>query len=132
MRRALESQSMVSGVEEATLLLWTAASVIAFSLLPFAAREAEIAEQRGDHQERDHRDRDRRTLAEFAAGDAALERQRRQQMGGVDRSAAGDGVAQLEVGEGEDNRERHHDREDRQHHRKRDETKTLPHVRTAQ
>src|SRR3954471_22964134 len=102
MRRALESQSMVSGVEEATLLCWIAVSVIAFSLLPFAAREAEIGKQRGDHQERDHRHRDRRALAEFAAGDAALERQRRQQMRGVDRSAAGDGIDQLEIGESED------------------------------
>src|ERR1700738_3934286 len=108
---------MVSGVALATLLDFAdcaRASVIALSLLPFAAGKAEIAEQRRKYQERDHRDRDRGTLAEFAAGDAALERQRRQQMGGVDRSAAGDGVDQLEVSEGEDDRERHHDREYRQ------------------
>src|ERR1700712_4486256 len=104
MRRALESQSMVSGVEEATLLCRIAASVIAFSLLPLAARQAEIAEQRGDHQERDHRARDSGALAELAAGDAALERQCRQQMRGIDRPAAGDGVDQLEIGEGEDDR----------------------------
>src|ERR1700712_3761129 len=98
MRRAFESHAMVSGVEEATLLVGCAtASVIAFSLLPFAARETEIAEQRCYHQERDHRYRDRRALAEFAAGDAALERQGRQQVGGVDRPASRNGVDQLEV-----------------------------------
>src|ERR1044072_6076519 len=98
MRRPLESQSMVSGVEEATLLLRSAfagaraASVIALSLLPFAARQAEVAEQRRHHQERNHRDRDGGALAEFAAGDAALERQGRQQMGGIDRPARGGGA----------------------------------------
>src|SRR5258708_7917274 len=113
MRRAFESQSMVSGVEEATLLLrsafaaCTTVSVIGLSLLPFAAREAEVAEQRGEYEKRDHRDRDRSALAQLAAGDAALERQRRQQMGRVDRPAAGDGVDQLEIGEGEDDRKRH-------------------------
>src|SRR3954464_3226100 len=98
MRRARESHSIVSGVEEATLLCWTAASVIALSLLPFAARQAEIGKQRGDHQEGDHRHRDRRALAELAAGDAALKRQRRQKMRGVDRSAPGNGVDQLKIG----------------------------------
>src|ERR1700694_6041700 len=126
---------MVSGVELATLLDFAdgaRASVITLSLLPFAAGEAEVAEERRKKQERDQRDRNRRTLAEFAAGDAALERQRRQQMGGVDRSAAGDGIDQLEVGKGEDDRERHHDRQDRQHHRKRDVTKALPGRRAVQ
>ena len=71
---------MVSGVALATLGLPLAtASVIGFSLLPFAAREAEVAEQRREHEERDHRYCDCRTLAEFAAGDAALERERREQ-----------------------------------------------------
>src|SRR5665811_2159090 len=133
-RRARESHAIVSGVELTRWLLRPApagglrasTSVIAVSLLPFAAGEAEIAEQRREGEERDHRDRDRRALAEFAAGNAALERQRRQQVGGVDRSAAGDGVDQLEVGEGEDDRERHHDREYRQHHRKGDEAEALP------
>src|SRR5687768_1442020 len=111
---------MVSGVELTTLLDFgdgAAVSVIALSLLPFAAGKAEIAEQRREYEERNHRYRDRGALAEFAAGDAALERQRRQQMGGVDGAAAGDGVDQLEVGESEDDRERHHDRQDRHHHR---------------
>src|SRR6185369_9944320 len=96
-RRARESHAIVSGVALATLLLpgEAATSVIGFSLLPFAARETEIAEQRREHQERDHRHRDRRTLAEFAAGDAALERQCCQQVRRVDRPAAGDGVNQL-------------------------------------
>src|SRR3954470_19306958 len=102
---------MVSGVALATLLLpgEAATSVIGFSLLPFAAGEAEVAEQRREHEERDHRHCDCRTLAEFAAGDAALEGERCEQMRGVDRPAARNGVNQLEVGEGEDDRERHHD-----------------------
>ncbi|GCC49530.1 hypothetical protein chiPu_0033859, partial [Chiloscyllium punctatum] len=83
-------------------------------------------EQRREHQERDHRDRDRGALAELAAGDAALERQCREQMGRVDRAAAGDGVDQLEVGEGEDDRECHHDRQDRHHHRESDVAEALP------
>ncbi|MFX9638803.1 hypothetical protein ABTO85_20095, partial [Acinetobacter baumannii] len=41
------------------------------SLLPFAAREAEVAEQCREHQERDHRHGDRGALAKLAAGDAA-------------------------------------------------------------
>src|SRR6195952_2874151 len=94
-RRARESHSMFSGVELATLLDFggcATASVIRLSLLPFAAGKAEVTEQRGEHQERDHRARDRRTLAEFAAGDAALKRQCCEQMRGIDRPAAGDGV----------------------------------------
>src|SRR5215468_6737684 len=99
---------MVSGVALATLLLpgEAATSVIGFSLLPFAAREAEVAEQRREHEEGDHRHRDRRAFAKLAAGNAALERECCQEVGGVDRAAAGDGVDQLEVGEGEDDRER--------------------------
>src|SRR3954447_8885520 len=106
MRRARESHAIVSGVALATLL-WpgeAATSVIGFSLLPFAAREAEVAEQRREHEERDHRHGNRRAFAELATGDAALERQRCQQMRRIHRAAAGDGVDQLEVGEGEDDR----------------------------
>src|SRR4051812_14140208 len=127
MRRARESHAIVSGVAEATLpLAGSAVSVIGLSLLPFAPREAEVGEQRRKHQERDHRYRDRRALAELAAGNAALERQRREQMRGVDRATAGDGVDQLEIGEGEDDGERHYDGEDRQHHRKGDVAEALP------
>src|SRR5436309_15723293 len=112
---------MVSGVALPTLVdCWATASVIGFSLLPFAAREAEVAEQCREHEERDHRYRDRRTLAELAAGDAALERERCEQMRGVDRPAAGDGVDELEIGAREDDRERHDDRENRQNHREGD------------
>ncbi len=124
MRRAPESHDIVSGAARATFE--AATSVIGFSLLPFAPREAEIAEQGREHQERDHRDRDRRTLAELAAGDPALERQGREQVGRVDRATAGDGVDQLEIGESEDDRERHHDRQDRHHHREGDVAKALP------
>src|SRR5947208_13937069 len=98
---------MVSGVALPTLVdCWATASVIGFSLLPFTAREAEVAEQCREHQERDHRPRDRRTFAELAASDAALERERRQEMRGVDRPAARDGVDELEIGKGEDDRKR--------------------------
>src|SRR5437588_4570587 len=122
---------MVSGVALPTLVYWAAASVIGFTLLPFAAREAEVAEQCREHEERDHRHRDRRTLAELAAGDAALEGQRCQQMGRVHRTAAGNGVDELEVSEGEDDRECHDDGEDRHHHREGDVTKSLPGSRTV-
>src|SRR3954470_23114075 len=99
---------MVSGVAEATLLpAGSAVSVIGLSLLPFAPRQAEVRKQRREYQKRDHRHRDRRALAEFAAGDAALERQRRQQMRGIDRAAAGYRIDQLEIREGEDDGERH-------------------------
>src|SRR3954452_22481606 len=101
MRRARESHAMVSGVAEATLLpAGSAVSVIGLSLLPFPPRQAKVRKQRREYQKRDHRHRDRRTLAELAAGDAALERQGCQQMRGIDRPAAGDGIDQLEVGEG--------------------------------
>src|SRR6202165_4732597 len=126
---------MLAGVELAALPGFAdgaRASVITLSLLPFAAGEAEVAEQCREYEERDHRDRDRRALAEFAAGNAALERQGRQQVGGVDRSAAGDGVDQLEVGEGEDDRERHHDRQNRQHHREGDVAEALPRASTVE
>src|SRR3954463_3097696 len=110
MRRALLSQAMVSGCAVAALLAAaagsaSAASVIAFSLLPLAPRQAEVAEQRGEDEERNHRDGDGRTFAQLPAGDAALEGERRQQVRGVHRPAAGDGIDQLEVGEGEDDAE---------------------------
>src|SRR3954447_6150200 len=99
MRRARESHAMVSGVAEATLpLAGSAVSVIGLALLPFAPRQAKVREQRREHEERDHRHRDRRALAELAARNAALERQRREQMRGVDRAAAGDRIDQLEIG----------------------------------
>src|SRR5690606_21731519 len=68
----------------------------------------------GHHQERHHGNRDGRAFAQHAAVDAALEGQRGHQMGGVIGAAAGDRVDQLEVGEGEENREGQHDAEDRQ------------------
>src|SRR3954453_14818041 len=99
---------MVSGTAFASATAGCATvSVIALSLLPFAARQAEIREQRREHQERDHRNRDRRTLAELATGNAALEGQRGQQMRRVAGTATGDGVDQLEISEGEDDREGH-------------------------
>src|SRR4029078_1226314 len=128
-RRARESHSMVSGVELATLLDFaepTSASVIALSLLPFAPGETEITEQGREHEERNHGDCDSRALAELAAGDAALECQCREQMGRVDRTAARDGIDELEISESEDDRKSHHDCQDRQHHRQGDVAKALP------
>src|SRR5690348_644456 len=105
-RRVRLSQAIWSGWTAALDGAWAAvASVIGLSLLPLAARQREITEQRRHHQERDHRHGDRRALAQLAAGDAALEGECRHEVGGVQRAAAGDGVDQLEVGEGEDDRE---------------------------
>src|SRR3954467_11664626 len=111
---------MVSGGVVATAAGWAAVSVIALSLLPFAARQAEIREQRREHEERDHRHRDRRALAELAAGNAALEGWGGQERGRVARTATGDGVDGLEVGESEDDREGHDDGEERHQHREGD------------
>src|SRR6266852_6586717 len=96
-RRARESQCIASGAALALLTDRATASVIGLSLLPFAPGEAEIGKQRRKHQERNHRDRDRGAFAELATGDAALEGQRREQMGGVNRSAAGDRIDELEI-----------------------------------
>src|SRR5262245_32371627 len=92
-RRALLSQAMASGgaVAEVGVSAAAAVSVITLSLLPLAPRQREVAEQRRDDEERHHGDGDRRALAELTAGDAALEGERRQQMGGVHRAAARDG-----------------------------------------
>ena len=127
-RRARLSHAIASGATVAALpgLRRRVGVSHCLSLLPLAPRQREIAEQRREHEERDHRDRDRRALAQLAAGDAALEGERRQQVGRVHRPAAGDGVDELEVGEGEDDREGHHDREDRQQQREGDEAEALP------
>ena len=96
------------------------------ALLPGAPLQAEVAEQDRRQQERDHRGRDRRALAERAAGDRALERQRRHEVRGVERAAARQHVDQLEIGEGEQHRERHHHRDDRREQRQRHEAEALP------
>ena len=91
-----------------------------------AALQAEEAEEDGGEQEGDHRHRDRRPLAELAAGDGALEGERRHQVGGVHRAAAGQHVDELEVGEGEEHREGHHHRDDRREQRQGDPPEALP------
>src|ERR1039457_3353383 len=68
------------------------ASVLFGSLLPLAARQREVAEQRREHLERDHRNGYRRAFAEVGPGDAALEGEGGHQMRRVDRPAAGNGV----------------------------------------
>src|SRR5215470_8752920 len=98
---------MISGAWKAVLTpARIGVSVIALPLLPFAPREREIAEECREHQERDHRHRNGGALAEHAAGDAALERERRHHVRRVDRPAPGDGVDELEFTECEDDGER--------------------------
>src|SRR5262249_61230256 len=57
-------------------------SVIAFSVLPFAALQSEPRDQDGGEQERNHGGSDGRALAEIAAADGALGAERRHQMRG--------------------------------------------------
>ena len=113
----------------------TAASAAAHlsrpALLPGAPLQAEVAEHDAGEQERHHRDRDRRALAERAAVDRALERERRHQVRRVERAAARDDVDQLEVGEREEHRERHHDGDDRRQQRQRDVAELLPRRRAV-
>src|SRR6516162_1440314 len=58
-------------------------SVIALSVLPFAALQSEPRDQDGGEQERNHGGGDGRALAEIAAADGALVAERRHQMRGV-------------------------------------------------
>src|SRR5947209_13457524 len=73
---------------------------------------AQIAELDPDDDEehREHEERDRRALSEEARGYADLIGVRRQEMGGVRGTSAGQDVDQLEVGEGLDDRENDQDR----------------------
>src|SRR5208337_1388561 len=93
-----------------TALGWAslaARSVTALSMLPLAALQPEPGHHDSCEQERDHRGRDCRALAEHAAEDGALIRERRHQVGCIDRPAARHGPDQLEIGEGEEDRKRH-------------------------
>src|SRR5207245_11186558 len=58
-----------------------------------------------DEEHREHEERDRRALAEEARGYADLIGVRRQEMGGVRGTSAGQDVDQLKVGERLDDRE---------------------------
>ena len=68
----------------------------------------------------------------MAAGDRALERQRRHQMRRVDRAPARQRVDELEVGEGHQHRKGHHHRDDRRQQRQRDKAEPLPGSRAVE
>src|SRR5450755_371012 len=76
-------------------------SVIALTLLPLPALQAKPRKKNSGEQKRDHRGRDRGPFAELATQNRALIRQRRHQLRGVDRAAAGQHPDQLKVREGE-------------------------------
>src|SRR5579872_2992058 len=76
-------------------------SVIVLSLLPLAPLQTEPGHHDRGQEERDHGARDRSTFAELTCDDCTLIRQRRHQMGGVDRAATYHRPDQLEVCEGE-------------------------------
>ena len=127
MRRARLSQERSCGPSDSVTAAGSMVVTVSVGpLLPLAPREGEVAEQRCEDQERDHRHRDRRAFAELRAGDGALEGQRCHEVGGVDRPAAGDGVDELEVGEGEQHREGHDDRQDRHEQGRGDVAEFLP------
>src|SRR6187551_1949198 len=83
------------------LICWVGRSIIVLTLLPLAALQSKPGNHDRGEQEWDHRTRYRRPLAELSRDDGALIRQRRHQMGGIDRPAARHRPGQLEVGEGE-------------------------------
>src|SRR5215510_12217908 len=83
-------------------------SVIALSVLPFSPLQSEPRDQDGGEQEWNHGGGDGRALAEIAAADGALVAERRHQMRGVGGTAARQHPNELEIGEGEQHRERHH------------------------
>src|SRR5947208_10189696 len=101
-------------------------SVIAFSVLPLAPLQPEPRDQDGGEQEWNHGGGDGRALAEIAAADGALVTERRHQMRGVGGAAAREHPDELEVGEGEQHRERHHHRDDGGQQRVGDVAKDLP------
>src|SRR5215212_4331363 len=90
----------------------SAASVISAPLLPFSALQAVIAEQRRCYEEWNHRGCDGSALPQVAAGNGALEGKCCHQMRRVQWPAAGDGVDQLKICEGEQHREGQHHRQD--------------------
>src|SRR5262249_28688347 len=104
-------------------------SVIALSLLPLSALQPEPRDQDGGEQERDHRGGDGGAFSEVAAADGALITERRHQMRGIGRAAAGKHPDELEIGEGEQHRERHHHRNDGSEQRISDIAKSLPRCR---
>src|SRR5262245_62182840 len=111
--------------------LGATASVIAFTLLPFAPLQSEPGDQDRSQQERDHCSRDRRTFAEIASADGALIAERGHEMRGVGRTAARQYPNELEVGEGKKHRECHHHSDDRRKQRIRDMAENLPSARAV-
>src|SRR6266576_6520403 len=106
-------------------------SVIALSVLPLSPLQSEPRDQDGGEQEWNHGGGDGRALAEIAAADGALVAERRHQMRGVGGTAAREHPDELEIGEGEQHRERHHHRDDGGQQRVGDVAKYLPRGRAV-
>src|SRR3989454_7956280 len=79
---------------------------------------AQLEEHHGS-QQREEEQRDRRALAQVAAVEPDLVRERREEVRHVDGPATGEHVHDIEVAEGEDGREQDDDREDRPEERQR-------------
>src|SRR5579859_915136 len=118
---SLSSAAMTLGA-----LVGSKASVIVRSLLPLAALHAEPGNRDRRDQEWNHGGGNRGTLPQTARDDAALIAQGRHQMRGVYRTATRQRPDQLEIGEGEQHRERHDHRDDRGQQRISDVAKALP------
>src|SRR3954467_10834287 len=86
-RRGTVSRYSVPSLASAwPMLVWPL--LVSAALLPAPALQAEVAKENCRQQKRHHGIGDRRALAEVAAGDGTLERQRCHQMRGIDRPAA--------------------------------------------
>src|SRR5499425_507554 len=101
-------------------------SVIAFSVLPLSSVQSEPRDQDCGEQERNHGSGDGRTLAEIAAAYGALIPERRHEMRGVGGAAAREHPDELEIGEGEQYRKRHHHGDDGREQRVGDVAEPLP------
>src|SRR5438046_2553175 len=104
-------------------------SVIALAMLPLATLQPEPGNQYRCEQERDHGGGDGGALPEVAAADGALIAQRCHQMRCVDGAAARQHPDELEIGEGEQYREGHHNGDNRSEQRIGDVTKHQPAAR---
>ena len=90
------------------------------------AADVEKLDDDDDEQHREHGERYRRALAQQARADADLIGVGGEELRGVCGSAAGQHVDELEIGEGLDHREQHHDHGDRQQQRPRHVPEALP------
>src|SRR4249919_2017982 len=93
--------------------LAASASVIALTMLPFAALQPEPGNQYRGQQEGNHRGGDGRALPEVTAADGALVAERRDQVRRVDRPTARQHPDELLICEGGEHREGHHHGDDR-------------------